>query len=359
MKKSLVILLILLSAGYGAQAQKFVNDFLNIGVGARAYGMGNAVVASVNNTHAGYWNPAGLALIESGLQPSIMHAELYAGIAKHDYLSVAKPLSDGNRTIGISIIRTGVDDIPNTLNLVNPDGSVDYDAVTTFSAADYALFLSYAQRMKNIENLRVGASAKIVYRQVGNFSNAIGFGIDLGAQYDINDLTIGLQLRDITTTFNAWSFNFTDEEKEILAATGNDIPASSTEFAFPRIIAGAAYTYYFGGKFSILGEANLDITTDGKRNVLIPAPVSFDPHFGVELNYDQMIFLRAGINNMQTATNSLGEEAFLVQPNLGLGLKVVDLTIDMALSRFGDSNDGVYSLIFSLMFDFNKNSVAN
>ena len=43
-----------------AQAPKYSNEFLNIGVGARALGMGNANVASVEGVNSGYWNPAGL-----------------------------------------------------------------------------------------------------------------------------------------------------------------------------------------------------------------------------------------------------------------------------------------------------------
>ena len=41
-------------------AQKYSNEFLSIGVGAKNFSMGNAVVASVNDVTAGYWNPAGL-----------------------------------------------------------------------------------------------------------------------------------------------------------------------------------------------------------------------------------------------------------------------------------------------------------
>ena len=39
-------------------AQKFVNEFLNIGVGARAHGMFGSVVASCNAGTAAYWNTA-------------------------------------------------------------------------------------------------------------------------------------------------------------------------------------------------------------------------------------------------------------------------------------------------------------
>jgi len=358
MNKTILLLLsTLLLFGAEVFAQKYANNQLNIGVGAHAYSMGNAVVASVDNTTAGYYNPAGLALIDVNFQPAIMHAELFAGVAKLDYLSVAAPISDGTRTVGLSIIRNGVDNIPNTLFAVDATGVFHPDQVEFFSSADYAILLSYAQPRFLRDGLRAGINAKIIYRTAGDFTNAYGFGIDLGAQYDLDDLTIGVMLKDITTTFTAWNFNFTDEEKEVFASTGNDIPVRSTEFAYPAINLGAAYKLYFGGRFTLLSELDVDLTTDGRRNVLISGPISINPHLGVELNYDQFLFVRGGLNNMQKATNALGNERFFVQPNLGVGVKVADLTIDYALTRFGDFNDGVFSHVFSLMFDVrSKNS---
>ena len=64
---------------------KYSNEFLSLGIGARAYGMGGAVVSSVNDVTAGYWNPAGLVEIKDNIQLSFMHNEQFAGIAKHDY----------------------------------------------------------------------------------------------------------------------------------------------------------------------------------------------------------------------------------------------------------------------------------
>ncbi|TXI84441.1 MAG: hypothetical protein E6Q38_01955, partial [Crocinitomicaceae bacterium] len=41
-------------------APKYSNEFLAIGLGADALGLGNAVVAQTDNVYSGYWNPAGL-----------------------------------------------------------------------------------------------------------------------------------------------------------------------------------------------------------------------------------------------------------------------------------------------------------
>ena len=70
-------------------APKYSNEFLNIGVGARSLGMSNAVIASTDDVHAGYWNPSGLSGLNSDLQIGLMHSEYFAGIAKYDFGAIA------------------------------------------------------------------------------------------------------------------------------------------------------------------------------------------------------------------------------------------------------------------------------
>ena len=87
----MAILFVLSSLSLSAQA-KFVNEFLNIGVGARAHGMFGSVVATSNDVHSAYWNPAGLARMETEMQASGMHASWFGGVANYDYLGIAKEL---------------------------------------------------------------------------------------------------------------------------------------------------------------------------------------------------------------------------------------------------------------------------
>ena len=105
--------------------------------------MGNAQVASVTDGTGGYWNPAALADIRTSPQLNLMHAEYFAGIGKYDFASLVLPLKDNKRTLGLTLLRFAVDDIPNTLFLVQPDGSINYGNITTFSSADYAFLFSF------------------------------------------------------------------------------------------------------------------------------------------------------------------------------------------------------------------------
>ncbi len=356
---TLILLTLLFVGELSAQeVRKYSNEFLSLGVGARALAMGNAQNASVNDVTSGYWNPAGLSQIEN-IQVGAMHSEWFAGIAKYDYASIALPISDGKRALGISAIRFGVDDIPNTLFIIEPDGSINYNNVTTFSAADYAFLLTYAQK---INKLNVGANIKVIHRTVGTFANSWGFGLDIGAQLAVSkNFNIGLTVKDLTTTINAWSFDFTQEEKEMLALTDNVIPSSSVELTGQRVVLGGAYNFNFSEKLALLAEANLDFTFDGKRNVLIKSDfMSVDPHFGLELGFANSIFLRGGINNIQEFTDDLtGEILSSSQPNAGIGIKIRELQIDYAFTGFNRVDDGVYSHIFSLVFNFNEKGATN
>src|SRR5579872_1727566 len=141
----LLLLMLFCNRSMG-QFAKYSNEFLNIGAGARGMAMGNAQVASVTDGTAGYWNPAALANVRDIPQLSLMHAEYFAGVGKYDFGNLTLPLKDNKRTLGITLMRFAVDDIPNTIFLVQPDGSVNFDNITTFSSADYAFIFSLAQR---------------------------------------------------------------------------------------------------------------------------------------------------------------------------------------------------------------------
>lgn len=336
------------------QAPKYSNEFLAIGVGGRALGMSNSCVASNDDVTSGYWNPAGLLGIKNDLQVGLMHSEYFAGIAKYDYGAIARKI-DSSSAFSLSFVRFGVDNIPNTTELIDAAGNVDYDKITQFSAADYAFMLSYARRPNKIKGLKLGGSAKIIRRIVGDFAGAWGFGLDAGIQYDHKGWQFGAMARDITTTFNSWSYSLTDEMKDVFATTGNEIPDNSLEITLPRLILGAARKFDLMKDLTLLAEINTDLTFDGKRNVLIKGdPISIDPHFGLELGYKGIAFLRGGIMNIQKEQQVTGEPVTTVMPNFGVGIKIKRISLDYARTDIGDSSVGLYSHIVSLRLDINR-----
>lgn len=347
---------------------KYSNEFLNIGVGARALGMSMAQVATVNDVTAGYWNPAGINHLSSRLQVAAMHSEYFAGIAKYDYASIGKAI-DSSSAAAFSIIRFGVDDIPNTTELIDAGGNIDYDRITKFSAVDYAFVFSYGRNgwpgkkitsatsqsiidpLQRSNRFRWGVNAKVIYRHIGDFASAWGFGLDAGAQYDVDRWHFGAVAKDITSTFNAWSYSLSDRTKEVFQNTGNEIPQNGLEVTLPRFVLGAGRSFDIK-KITLLAEVNATLTTDGKRNVLVSAnPVSIDPNLGVEAIYNKIIFVRAGIGNIQRVSDFDQSTYLTLQPNLGLGLRIRNLQIDYALSDIGNVSDVLYSNVFSLRID--------
>ena len=338
-------------------AQKYSNEFLSIGVSAKAQALGNSVAATVDDVTAAYWNPAGLSHISNstGLQLSAMHAEWFAGVGNYDYLGVSLPMKKEGSRLALSLIRFGIDGIPNTLSLFEDDGTINYDNIIEFSAADYAFLGTYAQRLKiKSGQLSVGGNIKVVRRLIGQFANSWGFGVDLGAQYRKGGLRLGLTARDITTTFNSWSINFTEDEKVVLLETGNELPnIRSNEITRPGFQLGAAYQLKFK-KFSLTPEADFFISTDGQRNVLVSAdPISMDIGGGLELGYRDAVFLRAGIDQFQKEQNFDGTESLLSRPSLGIGLKLAAFRLDYAFTDLGDSRN-TYSHVISLLLNLKK-----
>ncbi|MDB5264213.1 MAG: hypothetical protein JWQ14_3496 [Adhaeribacter sp.] len=342
------------------RAPKYSNEFLNIGVGGRALGMGNVQSAIANDATAGFWNPAGLLQLTPKHNVVLMHSELFAGIVKNDFASYAAPL-DSSSAFAVSLIRTGVDDIADTRNLVNEYGYINYDNIRLFSVADYALLVSYARRSSLIKGLRLGGSAKVIYRNVGQFANAYGFGLDVGAQLERQGWQFGLMAKDITSTFNAWVHN-PDEFRDVAVLTGDSLLIkSSVEITLPRLVAGIAHRLQFTDKLGALVAADLDFTFDGRRNVLLGTDVlSIDPHLGLEINYNQLVFMRAGMNNVQQIRNFDYTESWKFQPNFGVGISSNGLKLDLALTRIADttptnnfsSNARLSSIIVSLGYSF-------
>lgn len=339
-----------------AQIVKYSNEFLNIGVGARALGMGNTGVASTTGAYAGYWNPAGLLQQKADLEVALMHAEYFAGIAKYDFMGVTKRI-DSNSVAGLTILRFGVDNIPNTLDLIDANGNVDYSRIKTFNAIDFAALLSYARKIPQLKGVEVGGNFKIIRRRLGDFGGAWGFGLDAGARYNYKGWQFGALGRDITGTFNAWSYNLDENQKAVFAQTGNEIPSNSLEVTMPKIILGVSKTFLFWkDRISVASELNLINTFDGFRNTVIKSDYwSLEPAFGAELGFKGFVFLRGGIGNIQKQFDALGTKQITTfQPNFGVGIKYRIFTLDYALTDIGDRSLALYSNIFSLKIDFNK-----
>ena len=331
---------------------KYSNEFLAIGVGARALGMANTQTAIANDVTAGYWNPAGLLKIKEKYQASLMHAEYFGGVASYDYIGFATPINEDSH-LGISIIRMGIDNIPDTRFLIDNSGRINYDNVGAFAEASYAFIVSYAH-YSLVKGLSLGANTKILHRTVGVFGNSWGVGFDIAAQYEYKKWQLGLMVRDVTSTFNVWNYN-SETVIDVFSKTGNEIPNNSIELTLPRMILEAGREVNFGEDIGALLTAGFTFTFDGKRNTWIQTDLlSADFQAGMEVNYKKMVFLRGGIGNFQRLENFDKTIYTQTQPSFGLGFHIKNFTIDYALTNAIRSADNptTFSHVFSVKAGF-------
>lgn len=143
-------------------------NFLEIGYGTTANSMGDAYTSVANDVSAIYWNPAGLANIESGeviftFQPWVANINTTFGAAAFNIGSLG--------TIGIGIV--GVDygnmDVT-TMDMQEGTGE-------TFNASDIAVSIGFARKLATWFSF--GANAKFISSSIWH-STATAIAMDLG-----------------------------------------------------------------------------------------------------------------------------------------------------------------------------------
>ena len=275
-----------------ARATRYAGEFLRIGVGARALGMGSAFVGLADDGTASYWNPAGLATL-GDRQVTAMHAEQFGSIVQYDFLSYVTPVGAPGRarqSIGVSLVRLGVSDIPDTrgLQIIDQNGNgkfdypedllvVDENRFVFDSDNDVALLFSYARDIH--PGLSLGGNFKYIRQWLGDSLRSNGFGIDAGVLYVGRDgLSLGATLRDATTTRILWN-------------TG------TSEFIAPSLRLGGAKTRAFRDRRHVVTAA-LDVQVGFSDERLSSQAhlggVTFEFHPGLEYWFDRRLALRAG-----------------------------------------------------------------
>ena len=334
-----------------AQIVNFSNEFLNIGIDAASISKANSVLTDISGANSTYWNPAGLLNIDKKFEISMMHSNYFSGLAQYDFLGSAYRIND-SLAVGISAIRFGVDNIQNTLNIIDENGNVDYNRITYFSVADYAFLFSVNKKM-SVPNLSVGANLKVIYRKQGEFASAYGIGFDIGSQYLIKKWKTAIVLKDASSTFNIWIFNedlFTD----VFEQTNNEVPENYLELTLPKLLVGVSRGFSLTEKISLQTEIDLDCSFSGQTNSIISyEPISIAPHFGFEFRYLENIFIRGGINNFQFIEGFDNKEKMNFQASIGVGFKINGFSLDYALTDIGDMTIAPLSHVFSLKYGFN------
>lgn len=354
-----------------AQAVRiYSSEFLYLGAGAREMGMGNAGILSSSGGFVGYWNPGLLSRVgKTPLIVSLMYSSYFGNLLQYVAGGVVRPL-DGEKpergAVGITLLRSGVDDIPYTITMLRPDGTVDFNAVSSFSAVDYALLFSFGRhltifRKKNEDRGMsggAGISIKIIHRLAGTFARAWGFGLDAGGWVKPwKGVRVGVVIRDVFSTVTFWRYTFTDYEKQVLQLTGNAVPDRSVEVTVPRLILAIAYSRQVTAWMDLRMEVNLTLTSDGRRNTLLPTRfVSGEPTGGAEVILWDRLALRGGIWMVQKVPvlHEPGRWVWGVNPSLGAGILLRRAEIHYALLGAGITHRILPSHVISLQIRLMK-----
>lgn len=350
---SALLFLLVLSFQTSAQSSlaKYGNDFLSTGAGARALGMGSAHSALTSDVTAGYWNVAGLSMVNEP-QAIYMHSERFDGIVGYDYGAFAIPLQSRNAVFSVSFFRQGVDNIANTLNAWDADRNQPRenpeDYITRFSAADLALFFSFAKQSD--ERFSYGITAKIINQRLGPFAKAWGYSLDVGAQLKTDIVDLGFAIRDATTMQKMWTVD-EDEFAGFQEVFDDSIPSGQNEYVLPSIKLGVSKIFTFND-FDLITAIDTDLLFENRQTYYISSgKMSIEPHVGAELTYKNVISFRTGITDFISDP----EGGFSVSPTLGLGVQLLKFNLDYGFASFaGTSSNLGYTHRISLQYRFNS-----
>ncbi|MEI7640419.1 MAG: PorV/PorQ family protein [bacterium] len=321
----LALIMTLLSAVSGIASEYggvTAAPYLNLGIGARASGMGEAYTGVVDNVEAGFWNPGALVRVENP-QFSLMHNSAFGGTS-YEYLGYAVPAEqlgiDIWGTIGITAMLVRVDNIPTTK--AEADGSYSLAQENdgdVYGAGGTLIGLSYSWQAAKM--FAIGATIKLINQKVALEEGWIP-ALDIGilAKTTIEGFNIGLVFQNISYT----KLNGAPLPLNLKFGLGYNVPRLFTKESDP-----------------------MDFLNAGMDVVLPIAPANMPLKINVGLEYGYNIAsyvtkLRVGyrFNGTETFISDLGSLAGMTA---GMGISKnfagVDVGLDYAYIPYGILGD--------------------
>lgn len=259
-------------------------QFLKIGPGARAIGMGGAYSSIPGDIYNVYYNPAGIANATSNMQVTFNHANWLVDM---DYDFAAGSMQLGNLgTMFMTFTSFSVpEDKVRTFDNPEGDGRV-------WDASSLSLGLGFAKMLT--DRFSIGFHFKYIREAIWN-SAASGFAIDVGTLYrtPFNDLMIGAAISNFGSTMQMdgrdVQFNYDPNNNE---DTGpNNVPSvyEMDSYDIPLTFRIGLSMNVFQNRF-FRATASVDAVHPNDNTEYVNS--------GLELSYDEMFFVRAGYKSL-------------------------------------------------------------
>jgi hypothetical protein len=280
-------------------------QFLKIGIGPRAVGMGEAYVAVADDIESLYYNPAGIALFER--QAVFFSHTQWVVDVQLEYTGAVYHL-DGSNTVGVAITYLHTDDMKETTEL-QPFGTG-----RMFSFADFMIGFTYARNMT--DQFSFGVTTKFMQETIADLTmNAVLF--DLGTYYKTGwhstrfAVSVSNFGSDMSPTGMSIMTNLTNQQTEV---------SSYQSFAPPTIFRiGLASELLERPNHRVTGAIQLNHPNDNAENI----------NFGVEYWWNETLALRGGFKTAQA------EETFSLGVGLHFPITMADFRLDFAHTQFG------------------------
>ncbi|MGE4170765.1 MAG: hypothetical protein AB7F28_08635 [Candidatus Margulisiibacteriota bacterium] len=188
-----------------ANGEQGGKDFalLNVGLGGRATGMGNAYSALATDGNSAFWNPAGM-LFARAFELSSMQTKLPSDLDVYYLTSVFQEKKDKNKpnsAWGIYWINGAVQDIPRVTANEDTGPNTDVKPASSFSYHAQVIGLSYAGWLDT--NLAYGINVSGFYQEFSSIQNGKGYGGSITPSLlwmPSPRLMVGTVLRDLINT---------------------------------------------------------------------------------------------------------------------------------------------------------------
>ncbi len=214
LKHIVFICLIILSCSGITQAKtkltgQSIMKFLNIGIGAKAAGMGDSFINCASDASIFFWNPAGISILE-GNHVFFDQNSWIADINQYSFAYTKSLNRFGSLGFGFTYLDYGKI-YGTTIDLVAASaGSFEYIETGLLNVKNYSIGLAYARSISS--SFSVGGLIKYVYSGLdkntlitedGNriLENNLGaFAIDFGTRFNTGykDLTFSMALRNFS-----------------------------------------------------------------------------------------------------------------------------------------------------------------